>query len=135
MQRGSDKHGPWQDDALSKEVEGLTRSGHDTYAEEWRSSEPSGEDQPEVRAMPDGARGGAPEGMTPQDLDDRAALAALLGKEIWPAEAETVQQRVRDSLGPDKLRDLVARLRKGKIYASLAEVWTEVTNEPAERRF
>jgi hypothetical protein len=135
MERGSDKHGPRQDEALRKETEALTRSGQDSHVEEWRESEPAGEDQPEVRTMPAGMRGGAPEGMTPQDLDDRAALGALLGKEIWPAEAETVQRRVRESLGPDKLRDMVARLRKGKVYASLAEVWTEITNEPAERRF
>ena len=71
----------------------------------------------------------------PRDLDDRAALAAVLGKEIWPAFAETVQRRVAESLGPDRLRDLVARLKKNKAYASLGEVWSDITDEPAQRRF
>ena len=69
------------------------------------------------------------------DLDDRAALAAVLGKDIWPAFAETVQRRVQESLGADKLRDLVARLQRNKAYASLGEVWADITEEPAERRF
>ena len=71
----------------------------------------------------------------PRDLDDRAALAAVLGKEIWPAFAETVQRRVAESLGPDRLRDLVARLKRNKAYASLGEVWADITDEPVERRF
>jgi hypothetical protein len=111
MQRGSDKHGSWQDDLLSKETEDGAVVGGAGY------------------------RAGAPDGMTPQDLDDRAALGALLGKDAWPALGETVQRRVSDSLGPDKLRDLVARLHKNKAYASLAEAWAEITGEPLERRF
>lgn len=46
MQRGSDKHGPRQDDALQHEVEGLLRSGHGTRAEDWRNPEPSGRTSP-----------------------------------------------------------------------------------------
>jgi hypothetical protein len=109
--QGSDKHGPALDDELSKEpvdVEDLPRVDLDT---------------------------GTPEGMTLRDLDDRAALAALLGKEFWPALGESVQRRVSESLGPDKLRDLVARLQKHKAYASLGEAWAEIAGEPLERRF
>jgi hypothetical protein len=136
MERGSDKHGFRQDEALARETEGLTRSGHDTHVEEWRESEPSGEDQPLVSPTPDGSdRPGTPEGMTPQDLDDRAALAALLGKEIWPAEGAVVQQRVAEGMAPDRLRDLVAGLRPDQVYENVAHVWTEVTGEPAEQRF
>jgi hypothetical protein len=109
--QGSDKHGPVLDDELSKEPVAL-------------------EDLPWVDADT-----GTPEGMTHRDLDDRAALAALLGKEFWPALGETVQRRVSESLGPDKLRDLVARLAKHKAYASLGEAWADITNEPLERRF
>jgi hypothetical protein len=135
MERGSDKHGARQDDAMSKETLGLTRAGQDTHIEEWRQSEPSGEDQPEVGIAQDGGRGGAPEGMTPKDLDDRAALAALLGQEIWPADAETVQRRVAESLGADRLRDMVARLQKGRVYQGASEVWAALTHEPPEKRF
>lgn len=41
MDRGSSKHGAKRDDELKKEVEGLTRSGRPTRAQEWREVETS----------------------------------------------------------------------------------------------
>ncbi|GAA0488490.1 hypothetical protein ABZ951_01840 [Streptomyces sp. NPDC046215] len=40
MDRGSSKHGAKRDDELKKEVQGLTRSGRPTRAQEWREAEP-----------------------------------------------------------------------------------------------
>jgi hypothetical protein len=131
MQRGSDKHGPAKDDAMSTEVRGLTRGGHDPRAEEWRSPEPPGDDQP-LAGTP---RGGAPEGMTPADLDARAELASLLGKEIWPADTATVQRRVRDRSGPDRIIDLVDRLPEDRVYQGASEVWAVLTGEREDHRF
>ncbi len=47
MQRGSDKHGPGQDDALEKEVQGLLQGDHPTRAEEGLDAEPPADDDPE----------------------------------------------------------------------------------------
>lgn len=44
MDRGSSKHGAKRDDELKKEVEGLTRSGRPTRAQEWREAEPATEE-------------------------------------------------------------------------------------------
>lgn len=135
MQRGSDKHGFRQDDALSAEVRGLTQAGHDVRAEEWRSPEPVGEDQSVPDPAPDGTiAGGTPEGMTRSDLDDRAELATLLGKEIWPADVSVIKERIREGNGPDRLRDLVAGLPQGT-YENTAEVWAALTGEREEQRF
>jgi hypothetical protein len=71
----------------------------------------------------------------PADLDDRAALAAVLSRESWPADAETIQRRVHDSIGPDRLHNVVARLRKGQTYRNVAEVWAEVSREPPQPLF
>jgi hypothetical protein len=134
MQRGSDKHGPRLDEAMSGEVRGLTQAGHDVRAEDWLSPEPFGEDQ-ERPPVPDGAlAGGTPEGMSRSDLDDRAELANLLGKEIWPADAVVIKERVRESNGPDRLRDLVASLPQGT-YENTADVWAALTGEREEQRF
>jgi len=79
MERGSDKHSPRLDDALDGEVRAMVQSGHETRAEESASAEPSGEDQPDVAFSPDGSiAGGAPEGMTGNDLDERAEIAGYL---------------------------------------------------------
>lgn len=136
MQRGSDKHGPRVDDAMSEDVRGLTQSGHDVRAEEWRSAEPAGEDQPDVDRVPGAdSRAGTPDGMTPEDLERRAELAAALGKEIWPADAATIQQRVEESNAPDRVRELVSRLPKQRVYQGASEVWAAATGEPSEERF
>jgi hypothetical protein len=49
MERGSDKHGPRQDDALAEELQGmLGRAGG--HREEWRDPEPPADDDPDLTA-------------------------------------------------------------------------------------
>ncbi|GAA2346451.1 hypothetical protein GCM10009854_24230 [Saccharopolyspora halophila] len=52
MTRGSDKHGPMQDDALEKEQEGRLRGNHPTRADESLDAEPPADDTPEVENRP-----------------------------------------------------------------------------------
>ncbi|MFD0385060.1 hypothetical protein ACFQ2B_30940 [Streptomyces stramineus] len=63
MDRGSSKHGAKRDDELKKEVQGLTRSGKPTRAQEWREAEPPAAEEetgrpgpPRTRAGPAGER-------------------------------------------------------------------------------
>lgn len=65
MQRGSDKHGPIQDDQLKRELRGLEQANHSTRAEEWRDPEPPADDDPRLRDP----RGGAMTA-TPQSVAD-----------------------------------------------------------------
>lgn len=113
MERGSDKHGRRLDEALEKETRAMVQAGRETRGEEWKSAEPSGEDQPDVALSPEQA-------LSPADL------AALLGKEIWPAEGVQVKQRVADMHGPDLVVDLVDRLPDGRVYTNVAEVWEDL---------
>jgi hypothetical protein len=50
-QRGSDKHGPMQDDALEKEMAGYLQGDHPTRAQEELESEPPADDDPDVRPV------------------------------------------------------------------------------------
>ena len=134
MQRG-DKHGFRVDDELSKETRGIVTGGHDPRVEEWKSPEPSGEDQPPVERSADSVPGSAPDGMTPADLERRAELAASLGKEIWPAEGSAVKARAAESQAPDRVIELVERLPDGRVYLNLAEVWEDLTGEREQQRF
>ncbi|MFC7343890.1 hypothetical protein [Saccharopolyspora griseoalba] len=53
-QRGSDKHGPMQDDALEKEMESHLQGDHPTRAEEELDAEPPADDDP--KAWPEAPR-------------------------------------------------------------------------------
>ena len=136
MERGSDKHSARMDDALEAEVRGMMTSGHDTHAEEWKSPEPSGEDQPAVDLSADGTlHGGVPEGMTAEDVEGRAELASFLGKEIWPAEGVQVKALLVETRAPDRVVDLCRDLPDGRVYDNVAEVWVDLTGHKEAGRF
>jgi Protein of unknown function (DUF2795) len=136
MERASNKHGNRMDDALSAEVEDLTRSGHETRAEEWHSTEPSGEDQPDIDRAPDSTlTGGVPDGMTEADVAGRSELATTLGKEVWPANAQILLDKAEEMHAPDRVIDLLHRLPQGREYASVGEVWATLTGAHEEHRF
>lgn len=135
MQRG-DKHGFRVDDEMAKETRGIVTGGHDPRVEEWKSAEPSGEDQPDV-ALSAGSTltGGLPEGLTEQDVEGRAELATFLGKELWPAEGAQVKALLVDNAAPDRVIDLCEPLPDGRVYQNLGEVWVDLTGHQETHRF
>lgn len=136
MERGSDKHGRRLDEQLQKETRGIVTGGHDPRAEEWKSAEPSGEDQPDVDLYGEGTlTGGVPEGLTPEDIEGRAELAAVLGKEIWSADGAQVKARLIAAQAPDRLVQLCAGLPDGRVYDNVAEVWADLTGHKEDHRF
>lgn len=136
MERGSDKHGPRLDEAMDKETRGLVTAGHDTHSEEWASAEPPGEDQPEVSlAAGTALTGGVPDGMTPEDVEGRAELASLLGKEIWPADGATVKASLVEHEAPDRVIDLVGTLGDADVFDNVAAVWEQLTGAKEAHRF
>jgi len=134
MQRGSDKHGPRQDDAMAREVDGLLRSGHNGRVDESLQAEPAG-DEPDVDLVPDGTlAGGTPEGMTGEDISGRAELAAALGR-VWPADRDTLLAVAADNNAREPvLRDLRS-LPAGREYDSLSDVWAALGHAVEEHRF
>lgn len=136
MQRGSDKHSARMDDALDGEVSGMMSAGHDTHAEEWKSAEPSGEDQPDVQLSGDGAlHGGVPEGMSEDDIEARSRLAAYLGKEVWPATGEQLLEVARGRSAPDVVTDQLAQLPPGRVFDNLQDAWAQLGGGTEQTRF
>jgi hypothetical protein len=124
MDRGSDKHSPRVDEELKHEVSGLVQGGHDTHAEEWRSPEPSGEDQPDADLVPDGSlHGGVPDGMTEEDVEARADLARYLTPAAFPGVREQLLDHVLDDSAPDRVVEQVRRLPAGREFQNVGEVW------------
>jgi hypothetical protein len=123
MERSSNKHGRLLDEELKHETAGLTHAGRSTRAEEWRDPEPSGEDQPEVDARPDGAMIGAvPDGMTPEDVEDRATLASHLGKEVYPARRDELIDKLVELNAPARLVSRVRDLPPDREFQNVQEV-------------
>lgn len=133
MERGSDKHSARMDDALEAEVRGMMTAGRETRAKDWNSAEPSGEDQPDVDLVPDGTlAGGVPEGMTEDDVALRSEIAASLGKECWPCDAEQLVAKASDMGATERVLDQLRELPAGRTWATMQEVWAELSGGHVE---
>jgi len=136
VERGSDKHGFRLDEQLKHEVSGMVRSGQSTHAEEWKDPEASGEDQPDVDRAPDTTLvGGVPDGMTEADVEGRSELAAVIGKEAWPATADTIRARAAEAAAPDRVIDRLSALPDDRTYRNLQEVWSALGGGTEQHRF
>ena len=135
MQRGSDKHSPRVDEQMKGEVGGLITSGRDTHAEEWKTPEPAGEDQPDVDLVPDGTLvGGVPAGMTETDVEGRTELARHLHRSVFPAVREVLIDDVMNSDAPDRIVDMIKALPSGREFVNVQDVWATLGGGVEERR-
>jgi hypothetical protein len=124
MERASDKHSGRVDDAMKSETSGMVAGNHDSRAEEWRSAEPSGDDQPVVGLGADNAlTGGVPEGMDSADVEARSELASWLGRASFPAVRELLLNHVMDEGAPDHVIELVRRLPAGREFVNSGDAW------------
>ncbi|MBV9484673.1 MAG: DUF2795 domain-containing protein [Frankiaceae bacterium] len=134
MERASNKVGPRIDEALKHDTEGLVRGGHATHAEEWKGSEPSGEDQPLATASPNftplETEG---DGLTPAELELRAELASFIGRAPYPAVRDQVLATLRENRAPDHLIDLAKQLPAGREFQNLQEIWVGVGGRTEDR--
>lgn len=135
MERGSDKHGRRLDEALKGETAGMMRAGRDTHAEEWKSAEPSGEDEPDVDRAPNGTlTGGVPAGMTVDDVEGRAELASYLDRSVLPCDRDGLVADATGNSAPDRVLDELRSLPAGVEYATVSEVWVALGHAVESRR-
>jgi uncharacterized protein DUF2795 len=136
VERGSDKHGFRLDDQMAGEVDGMMRAGRSTHAEEWKDPEAAGEDQPEVdRAPHETLEGGVPAGMTAGDVERRSEIAAVLGKEIYPATGAQLLERAETNEATDRVLADLRRLDAGATYVNIQDVWSSLGGGVEEQRF
>jgi hypothetical protein len=136
MERGSDKHSARVDEALEGEVAGMVRAGRETRGQQWNSAEPSGEDQPDVDLAPDSTlAGGVPDGMTERDVEERAGIAAYLGKEVWPAGSEALVAKATELGAPDDVLDQLRRLPESAVFDNVQDVWQALQGGTEAHRF
>ena len=137
MERGSSKHSARLDDEMEHEVQGMMTAERPTRAEEWKETEPVGEDQadPGVRVEPADHQPGVPDGMTPQDVELRSQLAAALPRSLFPTDESGLLGHLVDDNAPDRLRQLVRQLPSGQVYENIGQVAETLGLGREEHRF
>src|SRR5262245_48462612 len=125
IDRGSSKHNPRVDDKLASEVRGLTQGAPtDARANEWRQAEPSGEDQPDATMIPEGERrGGAPAGISAEEVEGRSQLGRYLDLSVLPATRDELLASARMHQAPDEVLAVLARVPDERRYRTVSEVW------------
>jgi hypothetical protein len=135
LERQSDKVSPRQDDQLKHDTEGLVRGGHATHVEDWKGSEPSGEDQPEIKRSADGTLArGTPNGMNPDEVEARSELATYIGRAKYPLDRQALLELIMERQPPDRIVALVSALPDDEAFANMQDVWSALGGGVEERQ-
>jgi hypothetical protein len=65
---------------------------------------------------------GTPSGTGPGDIERRAALAEVLGKEIWPADRDALVAKAAEADAGDAVVAQLRRLPDGEQFANVQDV-------------
>ena len=85
--------------------------------------------------MTDPHQPATPAGTDPADLEQRAALAEVLGKEVWPADKETLIAKAEEANADDAVLGQLRRLPAGQDYANVQDVAEALGLGTEQQRF
>ena len=85
--------------------------------------------------MTDPHQPGTPAGTDPADIDRRAALAEVLGKEVWPADRDALLAKAREATAPDEVLAQLERLPAGEQFTNVQEVAQALGLGTEQQRF
>jgi pyruvate carboxylase len=74
-------------------------------------------------------------GTDPADIERRAALAQHLGKEVWPADRDTLVATAQESAAPDGVLAQLRRLPGGQQFTNVQEVARALGLGTEQQRF
>ena len=72
--------------------------------------------------MSDPHQPGTPTGTDPGDIERRAALAEVLGKEVWPADRDQLLAKAEEATASDVVLAQLRRLPAGEQFTNVQEV-------------
>jgi hypothetical protein len=72
--------------------------------------------------MSDPHRPGTPPGTDEGDIERRAALSEALGKEVWPADRDTLVAKAQEGNGTDDVLGQLRRLPEGRRFENVQDV-------------
>ena len=85
--------------------------------------------------MTDPHEPGTPPGTDPGDIERRAALAEALGKEVWPADRDTLVAKAEETSAPDGVLAQLRRLPDGQQFTNVQDVAQALGLGTEQRRF
>ena len=74
-------------------------------------------------------------GTNPADIEHRAAIAEVLGKEVWPADKDTLVAKAQESHASDRVLADLNRLPAHAQYANVQEVAEALGIHTEQQRF
>jgi hypothetical protein len=78
---------------------------------------------------------GTPSGTDPADIERRAALAEVLGKEVWPADRDTLVAKASEANAQDDVLAQLRRLPEGQEFTNVQEVAEALGLGTEQQRF
>ena len=78
---------------------------------------------------------GTPAGTDQRDIERRAALAQALGKEVWPADRDTLVAKAEESNAPDGVLAQLRQLPGGQQFTNLQDVAEALGLGTEQQRF
>ena len=85
--------------------------------------------------MSDPHQPGTPAGTDPGDIERRAAIAEVLGKEVWPADREALVAKAQEGDAPDAVLGQLRRLPEGQQFQNVQEVASALGLGTEQQRF
>ncbi len=85
--------------------------------------------------MSDPHQPGTPAGTDPGDIERRAAIAEVLGKEVWPADRDTLVAKAQEGNAPDGVLGQLRRLPEGQQFQNVQEVASALGLGTEQQRF
>jgi hypothetical protein len=74
-------------------------------------------------------------GTDQDDIERRAALAEALGKEVWPADRDTLVAKAQESNAPDNVLSRLRSLPEGRQFENVQDVAQAVGLGTEQQRF
>jgi hypothetical protein len=74
-------------------------------------------------------------GTDPADVERRASIAQALGKEVWPADRDTLVSKAQEANAPDGVLAQLRRLPSGTEFTNVQEVAQALGLGTEQQRF
>jgi hypothetical protein len=78
---------------------------------------------------------GTPAGTDPADIERRAALAEVLGKEVWPADRDTLVAKAQEGNATDNVLSQLRGLPEGQEFTNVQDVARALGYGTEQERF
>jgi len=126
---------------MRHEVRGVVPGGVDSHSDDYRDPDPAGGDR--SAATWEGAvtrntprAGGAPPGMTYDEVEGRSRLGRYIPRASLPGDRDDLIAGASELNAPDDVLNMIESLPEGETYETVAQIWEALGyhNEDVSRR-